>query len=73
MKEIVRDIDNSEMIFCIEYILFMYPKDVFHKKFDFRMIDLKDRQLKIEIDDSGIFEDDSFENDLSDIENEIHF
>lgn len=69
MREEMKNIIDPEIIFCIEHILFLYPKDSLHKRSNHGDID---RHFKVEIDDSNSSSNDSSEDDLFDVKNS-HF
>ena len=54
---------KSKMTFCIEHILIMYSVKAFFKTY---------RSKKKEDDNNSNFKNESFENDLFDIDDEIH-
>lgn len=60
------------MIFCIKHIFFIYSKNVLCNKSDHKMINSKNMQSKMKINDNK-FDDDLFENYFFDIENKSHF
>lgn len=66
-----RNIVGSEMVFCTEYVLVMYPKKALRMKSDQDMKRPENKQPKIKTDDD-LSSDSSFEKELFDIE-KTHF
>ena len=68
----MKNIVESEMMFCTKHILLMYFKKTLHRDLDFKKKkanhDSNQKQNKNEF-----FENDFSKNDFSDIENETHF
>lgn len=70
LKEIMRDIIDFEMIFCTEHIFIMYSKQVLTKTANAKQ---KDESEQESSEDANFSNNNSSEDDLSDVENERHF
>jgi hypothetical protein len=72
LKEITKNIVDFEMIFCTKHILIMYSKRALINT-STATKKQKDENEQESFDDDDSSDHDSFENDLSNIENERHF
>ena len=66
--ETIRDIIGPEMVFCAEHTLLMYPRKALIPE-----LNPEKHDSKGDTDESGSSNDESSEDDLSDIEDEAHF